>query len=159
MSKTERSIYRKYNVIETSKTVNNSTIKWGKMPLCYFLPRKSWICQVLPFIVNRDTSPIGNIVLDGEFYWSTDRKSYSRLGIWNCISVWSADKFIRKLMWLCKNKSFLEKIFSLKDFLSRQKYKIQLSNATINNFIYKSDKNLEMFILAALLLLLTKAIF
>ena len=71
--------------------------------------KKSWIYQVLSFIVNRDTLLIGNKVPDWKFYWSADYKFYSRLGIWNCRSVWSTDKFVRKLILLRKNESFLEK--------------------------------------------------
>ena len=65
--------------------------------------RKSWICQVLPFIVSRDISPIGNNVDDREFYLSVDHELYTRLGIGNCTSVWSPDKFVRKLMLVGKS--------------------------------------------------------
>ena len=40
--------------------------------------RKSWIYQVLHFIVS---SPIGNKVTDREFYWRADQEFYTRLGI------------------------------------------------------------------------------
>ena len=42
-----------------------------------FLPtalRKSWIQQMLSFIVSRDISPIGNKVPDRELYRSADQK-------------------------------------------------------------------------------------
>ena len=70
--------------------------------------KKSFIYQVLLFIVSRETSPIGNKVPDWEFYWSTDDEFYTRLEIWNCRSVCSTDKFGRKLILLCKNESSLE---------------------------------------------------
>ena len=70
--------------------------------------KKSWIYQVLPFIVSRDTSPIENKVPDRKFYWNADHESFIRLGIWNCRSVWSTDKFVRKLILLRKNESSLE---------------------------------------------------
>ena len=43
--------------------------------------RKSWIYEVLHFIVSWDTSPIGNKVTDREFYWRADQELYTRLGI------------------------------------------------------------------------------
>ena len=46
------------------------------LPTCL---TKSWKYQVLPFIVNRGTSPIGNKVPDREFYWSVNLEFYSRL--------------------------------------------------------------------------------
>ena len=66
------------------------------------------IYQMLPFIFSRDISPIGNKVPDREFYWSANYEFYSRFGIWNCKSVWSADRFVRKLILLRKNESSLE---------------------------------------------------
>ena len=36
--------------------------------------RKSWIQQMLSFIVSSDISPIGNKVPDREFYRSADQK-------------------------------------------------------------------------------------
>ena len=71
--------------------------------------KKSWIYQVLCFTVSRDILPIGNKVPDWKFYWSADYKFYNRLEIWNCRSVWSTDKFVRKLILLRKNESFLER--------------------------------------------------
>ena len=77
------------------------------------------IYQMLPFIFSRYISPIGNKVPDREFYWSANYEFYSRFGIWNCKSVWSADRFVRKLILLGKNESSLEKkAASLKDFFS-----------------------------------------
>ena len=67
------------------------------------------IYQMLPFIFSRDISPIGNKVPDREFYWSANYEFYSRFGIWNCKSVWPADRFVRKLILLRKNESSLEK--------------------------------------------------
>ena len=55
------------------------------------------------FIVSRDISPIGNNVDDREFYLSVDHELYTRLGIENCTSVWSPDKFVRKLMLVGKS--------------------------------------------------------
>ena len=69
----------------------------------------SWIYQVLPFVVTRDTSPIGNKISDREFYWSAAREFYFWLWIWNCKSPWFVDKYIRKLMLKRKYKSYLEK--------------------------------------------------
>ena len=81
--------------------------------------KKSWIYEALPFIVNWDTLPIGNKVSDWEFYWSADHDFYTRLGIWNCRSVWSTDKFVRKLILLRKNEnSWEKKTVLLKDFFS-----------------------------------------
>ena len=71
--------------------------------------KKLWICQVLHFIVSQDISPIGNKVPYREFYWNADHEFYSRLGIVKSKPVWSADKFVRKLMLLPKNESSLEK--------------------------------------------------
>ena len=65
--------------------------------------------QALPFIVNRDTLPIGNKIPDQKFYLSANNDLYPVLGIWTCKSTWFADKFVRKLMSLHKNESSLEK--------------------------------------------------
>ena len=46
---------------------------------------KSWIYQLLPFIVSRNTLPIRNKFPDREFYLSVDHEFYSRLGIWSCV--------------------------------------------------------------------------
>ena len=70
--------------------------------------KKSWIYKVLPFIESRNSSPM-NKVPDREFYWSAYHEFYTRLGIWNCRSVWSTDKFMRKLILLRENESSLEK--------------------------------------------------
>ena len=43
--------------------------------------RKSWLYQVLLFVFNQDTLPIGNKFPDREFDGSTDQGFYSRLGI------------------------------------------------------------------------------
>ena len=72
--------------------------------------RESWIYQVLPFIDSRDTSPVGNKVSDWKFFWSADHDFYTILRIWNHKSVWSTDKFVRKLILQCKNESSLKKI-------------------------------------------------
>ena len=71
--------------------------------------RNLWIYHLLPFNVIRDISPIRNKVPDREFCWSVDHEFYSRLGIWNCASVWSTEKFVWKLTILRKNESSLEK--------------------------------------------------
>ena len=84
--------------------INNNTLMLLPNAL-----RRSWIYQMLPFIFSQDISPIRNKVPVREFCWSVDREFYSRLGIWNCISVWSADEFAWKLMLLCKNESSLKK--------------------------------------------------
>ena len=67
--------------------------------------RKSWTYQVLPFIVSRENSPIGNKIPDREFYWSDNLEFYSGLSIWNSKSTWST----RKLMPLRKIESSSEK--------------------------------------------------
>ena len=109
--------------------------------------RKCWICQVLHFIVNQDTSLIRNKVPNQEFDWGSSHGFYSRLGVWTCKSVWSVKKFVRKFMLLFKNESSLEKksfskVFFFKQVEIQQKnqkitrqrywYKIQQSNATMN---------------------------
>ena len=109
--------------------------------------RKCWICQVLHFIVNQDTSLIRNKVPNQEFDWGYSHGFYSRLGVWTCKSVWSVKKFVRKFMLLFKNESSLEKksfskVFFFKQVEIQQKnrkitrqrywYKIQQSNATMN---------------------------
>ena len=68
------------------------------------------------FIVSGDTSPIGNKIPDRKFYWSTDYKFHSRLGILNCKSDWSAEKFARKLM-------LLRKLFHQRTFFQASKWK------------------------------------
>ena len=94
-------------IIETSETVNNSSIKWERSPFAViYCLRKSLIYQVLPFIVSQVTSPIGHKVLDREFYLSADYEFYSTLVIWNCKSVRSPDKFVKKVMLKCKNERF-----------------------------------------------------
>ena len=70
--------------------------------------RKSWIYQMLHFVVSRDISLIENKVTDRQFYWSSDHEFYLRLRISNCKSVWSANRFVRKLMSLRKNESFFK---------------------------------------------------
>ena len=60
--------------------------------------KKLWIYQVLHFVVSRDTSLIGNKVPDQKFYWCADHEFYIRLRVWNCRSVWSTDKFVKKLI-------------------------------------------------------------
>ena len=60
---------------------------------------------MLPFIASRDISPIRNKVPDLECCCSTDHEFYSRMGIWNCKTVWSADKFVKKLMLLRKMRA------------------------------------------------------
>ena len=57
------------NITEILKTGNNSSIKWeDALMLLRTVLRKSWTYQVLPFIVNQDTSPIGNKIPYREFY-------------------------------------------------------------------------------------------
>ena len=63
--------------------------------LLFTVLEKLWIYQVLPFVVSRNALPI--------------IKFFSRLGIWNYKPVWSADKFVWKLMLLRKSESYLEK--------------------------------------------------
>ena len=63
-------------LLKYQKTGKSSSIEWGRCPYLISLG-KSWICQVLPSIVSRATSPIGNKVLDREFHWSAARKFYS----------------------------------------------------------------------------------
>ena len=89
--------------------------------------RKSWMYQMLLFIVSRVISPIRNKVRDREFHWSVDHEFYFRLGIWNCTSVCSTDKFVWKLMILCKNDSSLEKRkqFHWRIFLEKSKSSLQ----------------------------------
>ena len=67
-------------------------------------------------------SPIRNNVTGWEFYWSDGHEFYPRLGICNWKSVWSTDKFVRKLIILGKNESPLEKkkVISLKDIFFKQ---------------------------------------
>ena len=73
---------------------------------CMLLPialRKSWIYQVLPFIVTRDTSPIGNKVSDQKFFWSADMNF---IPDWKSEIVYqrgSADKSVREFMLLRRN--------------------------------------------------------
>ena len=47
---------------------------------------KSWIYQVLLFVVSRNTLATRNKFPDWEIYWSVDLEFYSRLGIWYCKS-------------------------------------------------------------------------
>ena len=143
------------------------------MPLCYYL--LSWenrkYINFLLFIVSRETLPIGNKVPNREFYWSPDRKFYSRLGIWSCKSVWSTDNFVKKLIFLRKNESSLEKENSfIKGFFSSKskfikkvvyKAKVVIQNSAIkcyHELHLIPRKDLEMLILAAPLFLLTKVI-
>ena len=57
------------NIIEILKTGNNSSIKWeDAIMLLRTVLKKSWTYQVLPFIVNQDTSPIANKIPDRKFY-------------------------------------------------------------------------------------------
>ena len=83
-----------------------------------------WIYQVLSFVVSRDTSHRSEIMLlVGNFTGVIDgHEFYPRLGICNCKSVWSTDKFVRKLIILGKNESPLEKkkAISLKDIFFKQ---------------------------------------
>ena len=115
---------------------------------------------------------IGNKFPDREFYWTIDQGFYSRLGIYNYKSVWSADKFYRKLMLLRKSESSLEqKLVSLNDIFQAsrnpvRKRKIYKEKIVIQNSAPKcyhelhlrSGKYLEILILAAPFLLLTKII-
>ena len=117
--------------------LNGQHNQWSiKNNILILLPttlRKSCIYQILPFIINRDISSIGNKVPDREFYWSVDHEFYSRLGIWNCKSAWSAEKFLRKLMLLRRNESSSEqKTVSLKGFLS-SKLKSSRKNVSLQD--------------------------
>ena len=140
---------------------------------CYLLPWKSrGIYEVLPFIVSRDISLIGNTVPDQEFYWSAHHEFYTRLGIWNGRSVWSTDRFVRKFILLHKNESFLEKnqFYSSIFFQASQnpvrKRKVSKTEVVIQSLAIKCyheihlsfHKDLEMLILAAPFLLLIKKI-
>ena len=141
---------------------------------CYLLTalKKSWIYQVLLFIVSRDTSPIENKVPGRELYWNTDHEFFTRLGIWNCRSVWSTDKFVRKLILLRKNESSLgKKRFYWRIFfqLSRNpvrnrkvsKTEVEIQSLAIKSyheFYLSSHKDLEMLILVFPFLLLIKII-
>ena len=92
---------------------------------------------MLPFIVSRGISPVEKKVSDREFYWSADHEFHSRFysRVYNCKSVWSADKFVRKLMLLGKNESpffekkkknsFTEGFFSSKSKSSEKKESLQ----------------------------------
>ena len=125
--------------------------------------KKSWIYQVLPFIVTWDTSPIVNKV---------DHEFHTRLGIWNCRSVWSTDKFVRKLILLPKNenssekKSFTERFFFQESRNPVRKRKFSKMEAVTQNlaikcyheFYLSSHKDLEILILVAPFLLLLKVI-
>ena len=51
---------RRYN----QSRINNNTLMLSSTAL-----RKSWICQMLPFIVSRGISPIGNKVPDQKFFF------------------------------------------------------------------------------------------
>ena len=73
--------------------------------------RKSYIYQVLHLTFSLDTSSIAKKILDYEFDWAVGHEFYYGLGIRNCKSAWSADKFDKKLMLLRKNQSSLEKNF------------------------------------------------
>ena len=117
------------------------------------------------FIVSGDTSPIGNKIPDRKFYWSTDYKFHSRLGILNCKSDWSAEKFARKLM-------LLRKLFHQRTFFQESRWKSSkkkeslqdegnyttLSYQNYQEFYVRSNKDLEILLLTAPILLLTRVI-
>ena len=133
--------------------------------------KKSWIYKVLPFIGSRKTSPM-NKVPDREFYWSAHHEFYTRLGIWNCSSVWSTDKFMRKLILLRENESSLEKkqfywkIFFQASRNPARKRKVSKTEVMLQSLAIKcylefhlnSHEDLEILILAAPFLLLIKTI-
>ena len=83
---------------------NNSSINGERCPyVVTYCLEKIVDMPSVAFIVSRDISPIGNNVDDREFYLSVDHELYTRLGIENCTSVWSPDKFVRKLMLVGKS--------------------------------------------------------
>ena len=118
----QRSNDREYILIEISKTGNDRSIKWKRCSyvVTYCLEEIVDIPSVAFYCQSRDISPIGNKVPDLDFYGSVNHEFYTRLGIWNCKSVWSTDKFLKKLMLLRKKESSLKKKVSRKDFCSSE---------------------------------------
>ena len=94
-------------------------------------------------IVSRDTSPIGNKVPGRWFYWNADHKFHTRLGIWNCKSVSSADKFRQKINVIAQKWEFFRKttvsrqdFFSTKSKSSKKKESLQ-DEGSDTKFIYQ----------------------
>ena len=82
--------YRKYIIIEMSKTSNNSSITWSIYSIKYKKQYSYVVTYCLEemvdipyvvFIVSQDISPTGNKVPDREFYWSANYEFYSRFGV------------------------------------------------------------------------------
>ena len=85
---------------------------------CYLMPRE-----------NRGYTKCCLLLSVGAFHRSSvDHEFFSRLEIWNCTSVWSADKFIWELMLLCKTESSLEK---------RKQFHWRIFFQTSRNSVYK----------------------
>ena len=105
----------------------------GKMPLCYYLlPWENRGYTMYCLLLSVGTLQRSGIKLLIENLTRVPIiEFYTRLGIWNCTSVWSTDKFIRKLMLLRKNESSLEKnnfteqCFSSKSKSSNKKESLQ----------------------------------
>ena len=104
IAKSERSNYRKYIVTKIAKAGNSKTTKWGRYiyVVTYCLEKIVDTPSAAFYFQFRDPPLISNKVPDLEFYWRTDHEFYISLGISNCKSVWSTDKFVRKMMLLCK---------------------------------------------------------
>ena len=81
--KSERSDYRKYIIIEISKTCNNSSIKWVRClyVVTYCLDKIVDIPSAVFYCQSRDTSPIENKVPGLELYWCANHEFYTRLAI------------------------------------------------------------------------------
>ena len=96
--------YRKYIVTKIPKAGNSKTTKWGRYiyVVTYCLEKIVDTPSAAFYFQFRDPPLISNKVPDLEFYWRTDHEFYISLGISNCKSVWSTDKFVRKMMLLCK---------------------------------------------------------
>ena len=97
IAKSERSNYRKYIVTKIAKAGNSKTTKWGRYIYVVTYPPSAAF-----YFQSRDPPLLSNKVPHLEFYWRTDHEFYISLGISNCKSVWSTDKFVRKMMLLCK---------------------------------------------------------
>ena len=55
--------------VALNRRYNQSDIKNNTLMLSSTASRKSWICQMLPFIVSWGISPIGNKVPDQKFFF------------------------------------------------------------------------------------------
>ena len=76
---TENILLLKYQkqaiTVALNRRYNQSDIKNNTLMLSSTALRKSWICQMLPFIVSRGISPIGNKVPDQKFFSSKSKSS------------------------------------------------------------------------------------